>query len=618
MKIALVTNNNGIGLQIDAELLYQWLVGRDHCVSVIQYDQPMPTEQYDLALCLEVASFPAGARKVYYFANPEWLLAKYIRTIQKNFEKVLAKTHDAERVLRDRFSGVQYIGFLSRDRRDSLVQRERRFLHIGGNSGFRNTPAVIEAWRGYRYWDGEALNAPLTVVSNSKMVAFENTPGVTFVKRATDEEITRLQNSHLFHLMPSAYEGYGQALHESLSVGAILLTTNRGPMAELKAPFEVESVAQKRNNMGILHEVSPQSIREKVPIMLAQPNIVIARMQLEARAKWEKGQAEFTSNMEALLAPRVFSSTTESRIALLGNFDAPYSTENDLLWTLRNMGHPVTAFQENRDRTETILEECKRLGIKLLIYVHTHGWVTPGLITLDELIIQLRATGVKTCGFHLDRYWGLNALDKRENRIGAHPFWRVDRVFTADGGNDERFRSRGISHHWLPPAVVRRDCYPGKAQNDFKVDVGFVGAEAYHPEYPLRGELIQFLRNTYGERFRLFQGYRGEKLNDVYASCRVLVGDSCFGGADLYWSDRICETLGRFGFLIHPATKGLTIPGLVTFEAGNLHELQDRIDWFLEHEDERQAAIRLASTWVRENETYSNRMSVLLRTMEVA
>jgi hypothetical protein len=145
-----------------------------------------------------------------------------------------------------------------------------------------------------------------------------------------------------------------------------------------------------------------------------------------------------------------------------------------------------------------------------------------------------------------------------------------------------------------------------------------VGASSYHPEYPFRGELLAFLKEVYGERFKIFQGYRGQALNDLYASIRVVVGDSCFGGVDRYWSDRIPETLGRGGFLIHPSTSGLTIPGLVTFEPGNLSQLQDRIDYYLDNPDRRAFLQIAANDWVKDNETYTNRMTTLLKCMEIS
>jgi hypothetical protein len=623
VRIVICTNFNGIGLETDARLLEGVLQEWGHEVARAQYDQAN-SETFDLCIWLEVFNthLLCLAPRHYIFCNPEWTKPENIRSIQRHCERVFAKTRDGEKSLRDLFPNVMYTGFLTEDRNDPLCERLHKCLHIGGNSGFRGTAEVIATWREYRYWDDNVL-PELTVVTNSKMISTESTPGVTFHKRVSDEEIKQLQNSHLFHLYPSAYEGWGQALHEAQSVGAVILTTRAGPMQELMAPFEVPAISSKRNNLGVLYEVSPRDIRERVPEMLKQPSHEIARMSLEARMRFEQGNKAFRATFKGILEAservQVPSGTPKPperpRIALLGNFGPPHSTENELLWSLRDMGYPVTTFQENEDRTEDILEGCK--GAALLIYIHTHQWLTPGRLTLDELWEALKLQGTKTASFHLDRYWGLNQLDQREDKIGSHAFWRTGKIFTADGGNQERFSERGIEHHWLPPGVVKRDCYSGEWRKDLAIDVGFVGAEGYHPEYPFRGELLSFLRSVYGERFRVFQGYRGQHLNDVYASGRVFVGDSCFGGSDYYWSDRVPETCGRGGLLCHPGTRGLSIPGLVTFTPGNLYELQDRIDWWLDHEQERNYSRHVAQTWVRENETYSNRMMTLLQKMGI-
>jgi hypothetical protein len=163
----------------------------------------------------------------------------------------------------------------------------------------------------------------------------------------------------------------------------------------------------------------------------------------------------------------------------------------------------------------------------------------------------------------------------------------------------------------------------GNYRPDLAVDIGFVGAREYHDqEYPFRGQLISFLEQVYGDRFRLFQGYRGQELNDLYRSVKVLVGDSCFanqpGGVEYYFSDRVPETLNRGGLLLHPEVKGLDIPGLVTYKPGDFADLTDKIDWFLKNEEACMSATNLSSAWVREWETYNNRMSVLLKTMDVA
>jgi len=230
---------------------------------------------------------------------------------------------------------------------------------------------------------------------------------------------------------------------------------------------------------------------------------------------------------------------------------------------------------------------------------------------------RIRAAGCKTCSFHLDRFWGLNTLDQREDRIGTHPFWKTDIVFTADGGNDEKFAARGIKHVWLPPAVVERDCYYGTPSLQFQCPVAFAGADGYHPEYPFRGMLVNRLRELYGAQFRVYQGIREAALNNLYATVRVMVGDSCFAGAPNYWSDRVPETIGRGGFLIYPQTPGLSIPGLVTYEPQNISDLVSKINYFIDddHQAERIALRNKAHEFVKANHTYTNRMTTVLETM---
>jgi hypothetical protein len=228
--------------------------------------------------------------------------------------------------------------------------------------------------------------------------------------------------------------------------------------------------------------------------------------------------------------------------------------------------------------------------------------------------------GIKTASFHLDRFWGLNISDKREHGIGRHPFWHTDKVFTADGGHQAEFEARGVNHIWLPPAIAARHCYRGISQERFAVDVAFVGSARYHPEYAFRTQLIDWLTKVYGARFRRFAGdtasgvVRERALNDLYASAKVIVGDSCFAGSPYYWSDRVPETLGRGGFLIHPATPGLHIDGLVTYAPGDLGELREKIDMWVKH-GPRLVCTDKAMAVVKYHHTYTNRMGSVLTEM---
>jgi hypothetical protein len=113
----------------------------------------------------------------------------------------------------------------------------------------------------------------------------------------------------------------------------------------------------------------------------------------------------------------------------------------------------------------------------------------------------------------------------------------------------------------------------------------------------------------------------------------VVVGDSCLvPGADgkpmtRYTSDRVPETLGRGGLLIHPEVDGVTydkggiaglssyVPGehLLTWELGNWAMLQEMIEWALSHPDENEEIREAAVKHVADLHTYTKRMESIFR-----
>lgn len=307
-------------------------------------------------------------------------------------------------------------------------------------------------------------------------------------------------------------------------------------------------------------------------------------------------------------------------IAFLGNFEVPFSTENDHAWTYRKLGHEVYTFQENRARGEEILAVAKNCD--LFIYTHTHGWETPGI---EEVLAELKRRKIPTFGYHLDLWMGIN----RQKDLDSDPFWKCDYFFTVDKAMVEFLNSRpelpeGI---YLPPGVIERDCFIGKPRKEFEYDVAFVGSYGYHPEWPYRPQLIDWLKKTYGEDFGHFGGdglgtIRGHDLNDLYASVKVVVGDSLNIGFQnpFYWSDRVYETTGRGGFLIHPYIFGLSkefVPGkeLVFYDFGNFDQLRSRIDYYLMNDAGRESIKLAGHNKTKNNYTYTNRITALLSTL---
>lgn len=314
------------------------------------------------------------------------------------------------------------------------------------------------------------------------------------------------------------------------------------------------------------------------------------------------------------------------KVAYIGNHSVDFSTESHIARALEHNGHSVIRLQEQdvwRGWAITDPAHVNRLGADFVLWTHTHDLGPPE--THEDQYDVLTACEIPVVAYHLDRWWGLS----REHQLDE-PFFQCDLVVTADGG-DHDWGSRGIEHVWLPPAVSLAECAPGTYRRELASDVAFVGSwqGGYHHEWTHRPALIDWLRGTYGERVRFWPQHgqpavRGQMLRDVYASTKVLVGDSCLvGGATHYWSDRIPETIGRGGFLLHPYVEGLeeqfTILGdgkhLVTYTPFDWTALKTNIDYFCWDNPQRIRIAQRGRAHVLAEHTYEHRMEQLVAIM---
>lgn len=305
------------------------------------------------------------------------------------------------------------------------------------------------------------------------------------------------------------------------------------------------------------------------------------------------------------------------KIAFIGNFIPPYSTENDRKWSFEKLGHKVITFQENEVSVEVLRRHKSEYDV--LFYSHTHdpSYVIPGL---KEWFKECKLLGIPTVSVHLDRWLGL----ARAKDMGHEATWFTEYIFMADGSLEaaREYERLGLNWHYLRPGVVERDCY--MAQPDrvrFPHEIIFVGSKGYHPEYPFRPKLIEFLHKTYGSRFGHYGNdgirvVRGHDLNVLYASAKIAVGDSCFGGRPNYVSDRYYETRGRGGFLMHPFVDGVDHEGVGDYDlevSGNkLVLIKGTIDMFLEDVGRRESMREKGFNHVKQHETYTNRAQEML------
>lgn len=303
---------------------------------------------------------------------------------------------------------------------------------------------------------------------------------------------------------------------------------------------------------------------------------------------------------------------------MVGNFTAPWCSEVHWARTLEKLGHTVTKQQENELQYIYLPKAVE--GHDLFLWVRT--W--EGFVTQRD-IEDIRALGVPSVNVHLDLFVGIS----REATLDTDPRWRTDYVFTADGDPESQkvFEAHGINHYWLRAGVFDEGCVMFDINNDPELqgDVVFVGGgkQYAHKEWPYRKKLIEFLEKNYPNQYRKYghpeRLVRETDLNQLYANAKIVVGDSLNVGFNHpnYWSDRVYETVGRGGFIIHPYINGLEkdfIDGkeIVFYEYNNFEQLKSKIDYYLEHSKDREAIRKAGFERVKKDHTYLNRMQEML------
>ena len=333
---------------------------------------------------------------------------------------------------------------------------------------------------------------------------------------------------------------------------------------------------------------------------------------------------------------------TIKKITFLGNFRVDFTTESHHLKTFRKLGIEVETFQESEASIQQITKSA--LQSDMFMWTHTHGWNTEGIAKLLKL---LKEKGIPSVGYHLDLWMGI----ERQKNLETDPYWGLEYFFTVDKLFEGFMNSQeGLPKaFYMPAGVLEDECYIGEKKAAYDFDVVFVGSKVYHKEWPYRTQLIEWLEKTYGNRFANYGHHgkgvlRGEPLNNLYASAKVVVGDTLCKEFKypFYYSDRIFETTGRGGFIIHPYIEGIqdefetqqynyslkhefndpikTFYGtdraeIITYPFGNFDYLKYLIDYFIKNDEEREAIKLRGHERTKKAHTYTQRLQYLLETI---
>lgn len=289
-----------------------------------------------------------------------------------------------------------------------------------------------------------------------------------------------------------------------------------------------------------------------------------------------------------------------AKIAIVGKFTNLHDEEY-IARSFEMLGCEVFRIPQHLNDFD-IAQELAKNKPDILLY---SKW-TPQDKTWREILKQKRE-GLKTVCWLFDLYFGY----PREYQVRNASFFRSDYVFTTDGGHQVDFFNAGIKHICIRQGIYKEECVRKRIKKA-KYEVVFVGSE--NPLYMERNNILYKL--AFDFNFKWFgrkntNEKRGMDLNDLYAETKIVVGDSVY--SPYYWSNRVVETLGRGGFLIHRDVPGLKdeYPDIVTYD-GTYEDLKKKIRYYLDNEMERREIIQKNFELVKKKYTMDKRCKELL------
>ena len=297
----------------------------------------------------------------------------------------------------------------------------------------------------------------------------------------------------------------------------------------------------------------------------------------------------------------------KKKIVYIGSFENLWDEEGNARG-FENCGVEVTRIPEKDFQLNKALELIEKVKPDLVLMAKLKVGVER-----DSFVHVLKKMNIKTASWTFDLYFGLN----REKSIGMDPIFHTDYVFGPDGGNIERFKKKGVNYHLLRQGIHDEYCYRGEFKERYAYDVVFVGH--WGMGYSPRAKLCDFLKKNYHFRWfgqRNTNDIRGDKLNELYTSAKIVVGDLFY--SPYYWSNRVYETLGRGGFLLFPKVEGLDkeyepYKHYIPYKMLNLEGLKEKIDYFLNNKEKRIEISNAALEYTKNKHTLTHRANQLLK-----
>ena len=318
-----------------------------------------------------------------------------------------------------------------------------------------------------------------------------------------------------------------------------------------------------------------------------------------------------------------------ARVLLSAALDRPWSPGHALSAALERTGHTIQVFdyQGTQDLEEELLATVDAFDPALHI-VYGGGWYTP------RLVGRVRAKGVYSA------LWYPEVTPKPRPEVVE--FSRAyDTFFTMAQGLVEPFGAAGIEHvEWLPeamePSVFEHDGISDVDRQLFTCDVTLVGKlESDNPAYLERWKLVKRIVDEeidikwWGPRIdrkigtfvlglllsKVSRAYGGRFVwNETFAKAvhlsKMFLARDAYPHIRLSMSARAFIAMGLGAFYLTFPTDGIGEmfePGgeIVTFDSPD--DMIDKIRYYLNHDEEREAIAAAGKKRVLAEHTYEHR-----------
>lgn len=240
------------------------------------------------------------------------------------------------------------------------------------------------------------------------------------------------------------------------------------------------------------------------------------------------------------------------RFLYYGNFTESWSTESYIARALERAGHEVTRWQVGD------VAQLVGHGFDAFLFAKMFNWDAEKSISI---IRQVSPRCKKTACWCFDL---LNPAFRHERYQWASAVSEACDLFCTTDGS--------MAPHLSNCKVLRQgigdDVRQGEAAPELLCEVLFLG-----DAYGKRADMVTTFADYFQRRFWHTNKQRGERLNDMMASCKLVVAPPwpCF---DRYWSNRLYVVTGYGGAILHPNIEGLTEEGWIHGENCFLYDPQ--------------------------------------------